>query len=156
MRTLITCALLLVCMGCESEDASGPAWPKSAQLTIDQGLILSTGELVPGASYLKVDVIVRKHGSSNFDLKPGGSGPSEKMLMHVFKTGGVAKVFDSLEVVPDKKPSSADFGDYLDTIKTGNAVVVQNNVGDGFTKLWVKRVIASAGLVEVEFQPVPQ
>ena len=155
MRTLLLLACLLFTSACASDAPTGPSWPMSADLALDQGVILSTGEVVPGASYLKVDLIVRKHGSSNFDLKPGGSGPSEIMLMHVFKKGGVPQVFSSLDEVKDKKPSVADYGDYLDSVKTGNAMIVQNNVGDGFTKVWVKQAIASAGMVKIQFQPIP-
>ncbi len=153
--SLVLClASSLALSACASDAANGAAVPTSADLAVDQGVIFSTGEVVPGASYLKVDVIVRKHGSSNFDLKPGGTGPSDLRLMHIFKSGGVDKVYKSIDEVPDDLPSSADYGDYLGSVSTGNAFVIENNVGDGYTKVWVKQVIASAGLVRLEFKPV--
>jgi len=158
LRAALCAALCsgLLATGCASEvtSAAQPTGPREIQLAIDQGVVFTVGDVVTSASYLKVDLIVRKHGTSNFDLKAGGSGPSDIMQMNTFKTGGVRKVFDSLADVPTTFPSSANYGEYVNNVKTGNGFVIANNIGDGHTKVWVKQVIASAGVVRLIFEPV--
>ena len=153
---LLGAAALIALAGCEA-DAGGAAavtWPQEIQLAVDQGVVFTVGDVVPSASYLKVDLIVRKHGSNNFDLKAGGSSASDTMYMNTFKSGGVRKIFASFDDVPSTLPTAANYGEYVNTVKTGNGLVLANNIGDGYTRIWVKQVIASAGLVVLQYQPV--
>ncbi len=156
MTALLGVGALFACAGCDS-DAGGAAavtWPQEVQLAVNQGVVFAVGDVVPNASYLKVDLIVYKHGTSNFDLSAGGSSPSDKMYMNTFKSGGVRKIFGSFDEVPSTLPTAANYGEYVNTVKTGNGLVLANNIGDGYTRIWVKRVIASSGLVELQYQPV--
>ena len=112
--------------------------------------------MVPGASYLKVDLVIRKNGTSNFDIKAGGTGPSDVRAMNTFKSGGVRKVFKSLDAVPPILPTSANYGEYVNRVKTGNGFVIANNMTSGYTRVWVKQVIASAGLVVLQYEAIAE
>ena len=145
-------------IGCETDASNntGNTGPRIIQLAVDQGVVFTVGEVVPGASYLKVDLVCRKHGSTNFDLKAGGSGPSEIMYMNTFKNGGVRKKFASLSDIPPTLPGTSNFGEFVNTVKTGDGFVIANNIGDGHTKVWVKRVLSTSGLVELEYEAIPK
>ncbi|MCO4762723.1 MAG: hypothetical protein KC502_14515, partial [Myxococcales bacterium] len=125
------------------------------QLAVGQGVVFSVGEAVPGASHLKVDLLVYKRGQSNYDVKSGAADGFNRMPMNTFKSGGVRQTFASLDDVPAKLPGNDNQDEFVDRVKTGNGMVVMNNIGDGHTKVWVKQVIASAGLVVLQFEPIP-
>lgn len=148
-------ALLVVAAGCASDVAAdaGPTGPREAMLAIGEGLVLSTGEVQTGASYLKVDLILYKN-QGGFDLKPGSESASAQMAMKVFG-GGVPTIFKSLDEVPSTRPGNADIYGYMSDVGTGWGATVQHNIGDGYSKIWIKQAVAAAGKIVVQWEALP-
>lgn len=140
--------------GCASDDtaAATNTGPREVQLSLNQGLVLSTGEVLPSASYLKADLILYKN-QNGFDLKPGSEAPGQQMAMGVFGNGGVETVFTSLDQVPATKAMASNVT-YMSDVGTGFGAVVQHNIGAGWSKIWVKQAIASAGMVVIQWQAI--
>ncbi len=144
----------LVAPGCASDDGGSgvPQGPREVQLALNQGVVLSTGEVLSSASYLKADLILYKN-QGGFDLKPGSEAPGQQMAMGVFGNGGVETVFTSLDQVPASKAKASNVT-YMSDVGTGFGAVVQHNIGDGWSKIWVKQAIASSGIVVIQWQAI--
>jgi hypothetical protein len=154
--TLILFAFTVAMTGCAAEagDPSSVATgPHEAKVRIGEGLVFSTGELVTGASYLNVDLIVYKN-QGGFDIKPGGSSASDQMAMKVFGNGGVEQVFASLDEVPKTLPGNDDMYGYMQNVSTGWGGTVQHNIGDGHSRFWIKAAVASAGIVQLQWETI--
>jgi hypothetical protein len=157
---LATAALMsaLACMGgCASDTAgagTGPTGPREATVRVGEGLVLSTGEVVQGASYLNVDLILYKN-QGGFDIKPGGDSASTPMAMKVFGSGGVEQVFDALDDVPKTLPDNASLSmTYMQNVATGWGATVQHNIGDGYSRIWIKAAIASASTAVIQWDAI--
>lgn len=149
-------ALLGLLCACESESGSAaPTGPREVTLAIGDGLVCSTGEVKNGATYLDVDLILYKN-QGGFDLKPGSESASAQMAMKVFGSGGVEKVFGSLDEVPSTLPGNADQYAYMREVGTGWGAVVQHNIGDGHSKIWIKQAVAVAGKIVLQWEVLPQ
>lgn len=155
LNSIAALALVALGAGCESEAGSGgPTGPREAMLAINQGLVLSTGEVLSNASYLKVDLVLYKN-QGGFDLKPGSESASNQMAMKVFASGGVEKIYGSLDEVPTSLPGNVDIGAYMSDVGTGWGAVVQHNIGDGHSKIWIKQAVAAAGKIVVQWETLP-
>ena len=154
LASLLLCLAPLTVQGCASDETGtgAPQGPREVQLSLNQGLVLSTGEVLPSASYLKADLILYKN-QGGFDLKPGSESASQQMAMGVFGNGGVETVFTSLDQVPVSKAKASNVT-YMSDVGTGFGAVVQHNIGDGWSKIWVKKAIASAGVVVIQWQAI--
>ncbi len=152
---LVALALLVVVGGCETESGTAASTgPREAMLAIGQGLVLSTGEVQSNASYLKVDLVLYKN-QGGFDLKPGSESASNQMAMKVFASGGVETIFASLDEVPSTLPGNVDIGAYMSDVGTGWGAVVQHNIGDGHSRIWIKQAVAVAGKIVVQWEALP-
>ncbi len=148
-------ACWLVATGCAS-DAGAPAsaatGPREVTLFINQGLELSSGKVLPNANYLSADLMLYKN-KGGFDLKPGASGLGDSMAMGVFEEGGVETVFASLSKVPRSK-SLAKPNAYMSNLGAGYGAVVQHNLDEGWSRVWIKQAISAAGAVVIQWDAV--
>lgn len=141
--------------GCASETAA-PAdlatGPREVTLNINQGLELKSGKVLPNANYLSADLMLYKN-KNGFDLKPGAPGLGQSMSMGVFEEGGVEMVFASLSKVPRTK-ASAKPNAYMSNLGAGYGAVVQHNLDDGWSRIWIKQAISAAGAVVIQWDAI--
>ena len=154
LPALAALAIVLPLTACLSEGEKPTPEPIRYILGNDDGVIFATGEIVRGASLQSVDIAAFKNGNSSVDLKAGvESGTTSHRPMKVFKTaGGVQETYETLDHVPHVKPTDKDNGAYAAKVKAGNAMVVTNNVSEGWTTVRVIAVASQAQTVEIEFR----
>ena len=161
LRRLTFCSALLL-GACATETAAPTETAPTEQkviLKIDQGIVFGTGELTESAAFQASDLVSVAH-QGDVDLKSGVEpGTTDHLLMKVFHQNnlntGPNQVFDSLDLVPATKPDGTNPGDFLRRAAKGNALVVQNNISDGHTKVWVELYNAAGGQVVLRYLVIP-
>lgn len=145
---LLTAALIatlsLGLTACAADDgqASATGGMREVLLGLNEGVVFSTGEITKGASIKASDLLVFAHKGEDIDLKPGvdPQGTAHRQAK-VFRDGDQPTspnlVFDNLDQVPATIPDGSVQDDYLRRAARGNALVVENNVSGGYTKVFV-------------------
>jgi len=118
----------------------------------EQGAVFANGDVLSEASPLKVDLICFA-SSISVDMQ-AGAGPTMSKQKHLklFRTpGGTVQKFSSIDELPDELPKDDD-RDMVHNADAGNGFVVENNVSQGYTKVFVKD--ADDGKAVLQYQPI--
>jgi hypothetical protein len=151
LLTMLTTAALLV--ACSSDDNSGvgslEAEKKEVILKAGEGIVFATGEITKGADRKGSDLVAQPR-PGDIDLVAGvipDSKSTDKRQMHVFRIADQRlsknEIFDKLEDVPNTVPDGTNKDDFMHKAAKGNALVVENNLSAGYTKVFV--VLVPAG-----------
>lgn len=122
-------------------------------LGVDGAVVFGTGAVAAKGNHLTADLIAYKSGAG-LDLKSGvPQGTTSRQPLRLFKTaGGVAETFGSLADVPREAPAAADANAYVPKAAAGMGFVLQNNITEGYTAVWVKDAGGSPPTVTVAYE----
>ncbi|MFT7624175.1 MAG: hypothetical protein ACI9WU_003362 [Myxococcota bacterium] len=136
------------------EPAGPPAVTASdiyeATLLPGQGIDLSTGEVVNKANHANCDLWATE-GHAFMKLSPGGTSPTVGRPLRWFSnSGGFMRTFNSLSEVPLQLPTAADGSKSIVKAKPWIGFVVQNNLSDSYTRVWISA--GSADSLTIQYQ----
>ena len=118
----------------------------------EQGAVFANHAVVTEASPLKVDLIC--YASSKTVDMQAGAGPTMAKQKHLllFRTpGGTVAKFGSLGEMPDAIPGDDD-RDMVHNAEAQHGFVIENNLSQGFTRVYVKE--AGPSQVVLQYQAV--
>ena len=147
LTMLIAAALLFACSSDDNPGVVGVATQKhEVILKAGEGIVFATGEITTGADRKGSDLVAQPR-QGDIDLVGGvipDSKSTDKRQVHVFRTGDQRlspnEIFKKLEDVPNTLPDGTKKDDFMHKAAQGNALVVENNLSAGYTKVFVLMV----------------
>ena len=146
---LLIALTLLACLSCSTERRSRLIDSGTITLGADQGVVFETGEIIPGDKFNQVDLLATENGS-RLRLATGGATTAKPNPVNWFdSSSGIPETFNSLDEVPNDKPTGSTGASMLKT-ETGIGFVLENYVSSygGYTKGYIRQATATEVVID--------
>ena len=142
-------ACITLTIGCAESRPSAIASSGVITLNANEGVVFSTGDILPGDKFNQVDLNATDNGD-RLRLASGGETTTKPNPVNWFPAaGGLYQMFTSLEDVPDDKPGNSAGTSQLKTT-AGYGFVLKNYISDGYTRGWIRSSSPTEVVIEYE------
>lgn len=142
-------ACLVLTIGCAESRRSASASSGLITLNANEGVVFTTGDILPGDKFNQVDLIATDNGD-RLRLASGGETTTKPNPVNWFPAdGGLYQMFTSLDDVPADKPGDTSGTSQLKTT-AGYGFVLKNYISGGYTKGWIQSSSPTEVVIEYE------